>query len=148
MMVDGPASSARGAIVRLHDRSGDRTHDLKIKSLLLYQLSYPVVRTERDGTAALARVQVKRSSRVTRRPADEGAKLALRRRMRFPATESPALAAAHAARLRAARSEPEPDAIPQTFATLPGTYPAQTLHQFRRAPRGRTPTGDRIREYV
>ena len=25
-----------------HDRSGDRTHDLKIKSLLLYQLSYPV----------------------------------------------------------------------------------------------------------
>ena len=24
------------------DRSGDRTHDLKIKSLLLYQLSYPV----------------------------------------------------------------------------------------------------------
>ena len=25
-----------------YDRSGDRTHDLKIKSLLLYQLSYPV----------------------------------------------------------------------------------------------------------
>ena len=25
-----------------NDRSGDRTHDLKIKSLLLYQLSYPV----------------------------------------------------------------------------------------------------------
>lgn len=94
MMVDGPASSARGAIVRSHDRSGDRTHDLKIKSLLLYQLSYPVFRTERDGTAALTRVQVKRSSRVTRRPADEGAKLALRRRMRIPATESPALAAA------------------------------------------------------
>ena len=77
-----------------HDRSGDRTHDLKIKSLLLYQLSYPVFRTERDGMAALTRVQVKRSSRVTRRPADEGAKLALRRRMRIPATESPALAAA------------------------------------------------------
>ena len=28
--------------VFLYDRSGDRTHDLKIKSLLLYQLSYPV----------------------------------------------------------------------------------------------------------
>ena len=26
----------------LSDRSGDRTRDLKIKSLLLYQLSYPV----------------------------------------------------------------------------------------------------------
>lgn len=33
-----PSSPRRGG----DDRSGDRTRDLKIKSLLLYQLSYPV----------------------------------------------------------------------------------------------------------
>ena len=38
-----------------NDRSGDRTHDLKIKSLLLYQLSYPVQQQ-------LMSVQVKRSA--------------------------------------------------------------------------------------
>lgn len=31
-----------GRVEGENDRSGDRTHDLKIKSLLLYQLSYPV----------------------------------------------------------------------------------------------------------
>ena len=30
------------AICSLHDRGGDRTHDLRIKSPLLYQLSYRV----------------------------------------------------------------------------------------------------------
>ena len=35
-----------------HDRSGDRTHDLKIKSLLLYQLSYPVKEGGRGTTRA------------------------------------------------------------------------------------------------
>ncbi len=38
--------AATGVLVAVidssNDRSGDRTHDLKIKSLLLYQLSYPV----------------------------------------------------------------------------------------------------------
>lgn|GEM_PF-6365546 len=37
------------------------------------------------------------------------------------------------------------DAIPQTFATQPRTYPAQTL---RCEPRGRTPTADWSRAYV
>lgn len=38
---------------RRDDRSGDRTHDLKIKSLLLYQLSYPVRSRRKLATKGL-----------------------------------------------------------------------------------------------
>ena len=41
-MAGEAAGALRNTAGYISDRSGDRTHDLKIKSLLLYQLSYPV----------------------------------------------------------------------------------------------------------
>ena len=59
----------------------------------------------RDCTCGPKPVQDKRSSGATRQLTAEGAKLALRHRMSTSATETPPLAAALAARLRASRSD-------------------------------------------
>jgi hypothetical protein len=59
------AESASGGVTRCEtesDRGGHRTHDLRIKSPLLYQLSYPVAN---DQTSTPATPSTSRQPSVT-----------------------------------------------------------------------------------
>jgi signal transduction histidine kinase len=93
-------------MVSPHDRSGDRTHDLKIKSLLLYQLSYPVDR--HNAYAPDYPVEHKRSANGTKPDGDApitAATHVLDQNMTTPSSDRSTLAERLADRLRAARSE-------------------------------------------